>query len=239
MGKTTIAAEFARGAHEQGASVLFGHCQEETGAPYQPFRETLGHYVTHAPDAILTSHVKFSGPIVGLMVPALGARLGITPSSSTADPEAERYLLFAAVIDLLVRASEDQVLVVVLDDLQWADKPSLQLLRHVVTSIEPVRALIVVTYRNTDLSQSDPLVETLAALHREPGVTRIDLKGLDDEDVVEFSSAARAPSCARQSWASPRPSTGKPTGTPSSSPKSSIIWRTPVSSRSTTPTSDR
>ncbi len=186
LGKTTIAAEFARGAHEQGACVLFGHCQEETGAPYQPFRETLGHYVTHAPDTILTTHVEFAGPNLGLMVPALGSRLGFTPSSTTAEPEAERYLLFAAVIDLLVRASEDQVVVVVLDDLQWADKPSLQLLRHVVTSIEPVRALIVVTYRNTDLSQSDPLVETLAALHREPGVTRIDLKGLDDADVVAF-----------------------------------------------------
>jgi class 3 adenylate cyclase/tetratricopeptide (TPR) repeat protein len=186
LGKTTIAAEFARGAQKQGASVLLGHCQEETGAPYQPFRETLGHYVTYAPDTILTSHVEFSGPNLGLMVPALSSRLGITPSSTTADLEAERYLLFAAVIDLLVRASEDQVLVVVLDDLQWADKPSLQLLRHVVASIEPVRALIVGTYRNTDLSQSDPLVETLAALHREPGVTRIDLKGLDDEDVVEF-----------------------------------------------------
>ena len=49
LGKTTIASEFARSAHGQGATVLFGHCQEETGAPYQPFREALGHYVTHAP----------------------------------------------------------------------------------------------------------------------------------------------------------------------------------------------
>lgn len=186
MGKTTIASEFARQAHGQGASVLFGHCQEETGAPYQPFREALGHYVTHAPDAVLTNHVEFSGPNLGLMVPALGSRLGFVPSSTTTDPEAERYLVFSAVIDLLVRSSQTQALVMVLDDLQWADKPSLQLLRHVVASVEPVHALIVVTYRNTDLAQSDPLVETLAALRREPGVGRIDLKGLGDDDLVAF-----------------------------------------------------
>jgi len=186
MGKTTIASEFARGAHGQGASVLFGHCQEETGAPYQPFREAIGHYVTHAPDAVLTSHVEFSGLHLGLMIRALGSRLGFTPSSTTADPQAERYLVFAAAVDLLVRASEDQALVIVLDDLQWADKQSLQLLRHVVASIEPLRVLIVVTYRSTDLAQSDPLVETLAALRREPGVSRIDLKGLGDADLVTF-----------------------------------------------------
>ena len=120
------------------------------------------------------------------MIPALGSRLGFTPSSTTADPEAERYLLFAAVIDLLVRASEDQALVIVLDDLQWADKPSFQLLRHVVATIEPLHALIVVTYRNTDFAQSDSLVETLAALRREPGVSRIDLKGLGDAELVAF-----------------------------------------------------
>ena len=186
MGKTTIASEFARGAHGQGATVLFGHCQEETGAPYQPFREAIGHYVTHAPDAVLTRHVEFSGPHLGLMIRALGSRLGFTPSSTTADPEAERYLVFAAAVDLLMRASEDQALVIVLDDLQWADKQSLQLLRHVVASIEPLRVLIVVTYRSTDLAQSDPLVEILAALRREPGVSRIDLKGLGDADLVTF-----------------------------------------------------
>jgi class 3 adenylate cyclase/tetratricopeptide (TPR) repeat protein len=186
MGKSTMASEFARSAHGQGATVLFGHCQEETGAPYQPFREALGHYVNHAPDTVLTSHVELSGPNLGLMIPALGSRLGFTPSSTTADPEAERYLLFAAVIDLLARASEDQALVIVLDDLQWADKPSLQLLRHVVTTIESLHALIVVTYRDTDLAQSDSLVETMAALRREPGVSRIELKGLSDAELVAF-----------------------------------------------------
>ncbi len=186
VGKTTVASEFARSAHGQGATVLFGHCQEETGAPYQPFREALGHYVNHAPDTVLTSHVELSGPHLGLMIPALGSRLGFTPSSTTADPEAERYLLFAAVIDLLTRASQDQALVIVLDDLQWADKPSLQLLRHVVATIDPLHTLIVVTYRNADLAQSDSLVETMAALRREPGVSGIDLKGFSDAELVTF-----------------------------------------------------
>ena len=186
VGKTTIAAMLARNAHRQGACVLFGRCQEETGAPYQPFSEALGSYVTTAPDELLASHVDVYGPNLGLMIPALCSRLGIAQPSSSTDPEAERYLLFAVAVDLLVRASKTQTVVVVVDDLQWADKPSLQLLRHVVTSLEPLRLLIVVTCRNTELSQSDPLVDTLAGLRREPGIGRIDLKGLDDADVVTF-----------------------------------------------------
>ena len=186
MGKTTVVAEFARGAHGKGSCVLLGRCQEDTGAPYQAFREALGHYVTHAPDAVLSSHVELFGAALSRMAPALGRRLGIAGFSTPTDPEAERYLLFAAAVDLLVRASATQPLIIVLDDLQWADKPSLQLLRHVVASPEPMHLLLIGTYRNTELSKSDPLVEALAGWHREPGVCRIELKGLNDAEIVTF-----------------------------------------------------
>ena len=85
---------------------------------------------------------------------------------------------------------EQQPVVVVLDDLQWADKASLQLLRHVIAADQPMRLLVLGTYRDSELSRSHPLVETLAALHRQHGVARIELTGLDDTGVVSLMEAA-------------------------------------------------
>jgi class 3 adenylate cyclase len=190
VGKTTLAADVARTAFETGACVLLGRCEEEIGAPYQPLAEALNHYVSHGPEDLLRSHVRRWGPELNRMVPALGRRLGALPASKSTEADAERYLLFGAAVGLIAQVSATQPLVVVLDDLQWADKPSLQLLRHVVASVEPMRLLLVGTYRDNELSGSHPLVETLAGLRREPGVNRIELKGLDDTGVVAFLEAA-------------------------------------------------
>ena len=82
-------------------------------------------------------------------------------------------------------------MVLVLDDLHWADKPSLQLLRHVVANTSSARLLVLGTYRDGELSAAHPLTETLAGLHREPaGVSSIDLKGLDDTGVIAFMESA-------------------------------------------------
>ena len=80
-------------------------------------------------------------------------------------------------------------IVMMLDDLHWADRPTLQLLRH-IASHRPGRLLVLGTYRETDLSASHPLTETLAALTREPSVSRLSLSGLEDDEVVSFMEAA-------------------------------------------------
>ena len=77
-----------------------------------------------------------------------------------------------------------------LDDVQWADAASLQLLRHLVKETDPLQLLVVCTYRDAELSSSHPLLETLATLRREPRVHRIVLQGLDDLQVVQFMEAA-------------------------------------------------
>ena len=77
-----------------------------------------------------------------------------------------------------------------LDDLQWADKPSLHLLRRVVANTMTMRLLIVGTYRRSELSSRHPLTEALADMRREAGVSRIELSGLDDTGVLDFMEAA-------------------------------------------------
>ncbi len=190
IGKTTLAAQAAGLAAAAGSCVLLGRCEEDLGSPYQPFVEALHHYITHGPDEVLTSHIRSHGGELARIVPALGHRLAELPPPQTTDPDTERYLLFGSVVGLLSQVSTSQCLIVVLEDLQWADKPSLQLLRHVVTSTEPVRLLVIGTYRDSELSGGHPLTETLVALRREPGVSRIELRGLDDVGVVTFLEAS-------------------------------------------------
>ena len=191
QGKTTLAAEAARRAHAEGAIVLLGRCDEELGVPYAPFAEALNHYVSHAPEELLTAHVAAHGPELSRLSRALRSRVqGLAPPSEGADAETERYVLYAAVLGILAAACEERPVVLVLDDLQWADVASLQLLRHLVKEADPLQLLILGTYRDTELSPAHPLAETLGALRREPGVGRITLKGLDDDEVVQYLEAA-------------------------------------------------
>lgn len=190
IGKTTLAIEAARTAFEAGAVVLLGRCDEELGLPYGPFVEALSHYITHAPEDALRLLVDSLGAELVKLVPALRQRLNELPAPQSTDPDTERYLLFRAVEGLLDQIAEDAPLVVVVEDLQWADKPSLQLLRHVVANTSRQRLFIVGTYRHDELSGTHPLAEALAALGREPGVNRVGLSGLDDTEVVAFMEAA-------------------------------------------------
>ncbi len=190
IGKTTLASQVARAAFEAGAIVLLGQCDEDLGVPYGPFVEALSHYVTHAPEEALRGHVQSLGAELAKIVPALRLRLGELPEPQSADPDTERYLLYKAVVGLLGQVAGDEPLVLVLEDLQWADKPSLQLLRYVVANTTPLRLLIVGTYRHSELSSPHPLTEVLAALRRDSGVSRVGLSGLDDTGVLAFMEAS-------------------------------------------------
>ncbi|HTT86712.1 MAG TPA: AAA family ATPase [Acidimicrobiales bacterium] len=191
QGKTTLVSEVARRAHEIGMIVILGRCDEEVGAPFRPFTEALSHYTAHAEEALLRSHVAAHGGELARIVPALHQRLGELPPPQTTDADTERYVLYAAAVSFLEEASSDAPLVLVLDDLHWADKPSLQLLRHIVANTSSARLLVLCTYRDKELSAAHPLTEALAALHREPaGVSSLDLKGLDDTGVIAFMESA-------------------------------------------------
>jgi class 3 adenylate cyclase len=190
LGKTTLVAEVARVAFDTGACVLFGHCEEDLATPYQLFAEALGHYVTHAPEEQLLAHVEAHGSELSRLVPTLASRIRELPPSKATDSDTERFLLFAAVVGLLGIMSQEQPVVLVFDDLQWADKGSLLLLCHLVAAEQSMRVLILGTYRDSELSQTHPLNDTLAALHRVSRVNRMDLAGLDDSGVAALLEAA-------------------------------------------------
>jgi class 3 adenylate cyclase len=187
VGKTRLAAELARTVHEEGATVLAGRCDEDLGVPYQPFVEALRHFADHA-STPAERLGRYGGELVRL-VPELGERVPELPAPLRSDPDTERYRLFDAVAAWLAAASAEEPVLLVLDDLQWAAKPTLLLFRHVVR-VGGGRVLVLGTYRDTELTHDHPLVEVVADLRRQGGVERLSLSGLDDVGVAEIVEQA-------------------------------------------------
>ncbi|MCA1841759.1 MAG: AAA family ATPase, partial [Actinobacteria bacterium] len=189
IGKTRLAGELATRVHAAGAVVLAGRCDENLGVPYQPFVEALRHAVDHAPAEALAGSVgRYGGELVRL-VPEVADRIPDLAPPLRSDPETERYRLFDAVAAWLASMSADRPVLLLLDDLQWAARPTLMLLRHVARA-RSGRVLVLGIYRDTELTPDHPLVEVLADLHRQGGVDRLPLDGLDDEGVMALVEQA-------------------------------------------------
>ena len=154
-----------RQAYDEGAVVLYGRCDEDLGAPYQPFAEALRSLVP----CLGASQLRGLRGVEALLplVPGLTDVLPDLAAPTRADPDTERYALFDAVVALLGVASASAPVVLILDDLHWAAKPTLLLLRHLLRFGEHARVQIVGTYRSTDLDRTHPLAAMLADLHRD------------------------------------------------------------------------
>ncbi len=190
VGKTRLAAKLAGEVYEQGGVVLAGRCDEDLGVPYQPFVEALRHFVDEASTEELAGGLgRYGGELVRL-VPELAGQMPELPPPLKSDPETERYRLFDAVAAWLAAAAAYEPVLLVLDDLQWAAKPTLLLLRHVVRAPEATRLLVLGTYRDTELTHDHPLVEVVADFRRDAGVERISLSGLDDLGVAAIVEQA-------------------------------------------------
>jgi class 3 adenylate cyclase len=185
MGKTSLVAQAARAAHTEGTAVFFGHSDEDLGVAYQPWIEVLSAVVRDVdPDTLAGLRSTQRGALARL-VPDIGG-----DGDRVGDPDTERLLLLEGVVELLAAVSAREPVMVVLDDLHWADTASLQLLRHLIASTATTNVTIAITYRDTDLGRGDPLTQLLADLHREANVTRIALRGLEDTDLMELLAAA-------------------------------------------------
>lgn len=186
IGKTRLAAEFAAERAASGSPVLFGRCDEFMAVPYQPFIEMI-----HADVGDLTGEqlVRRLGPYpaeLTRLVPELAERLppGIAEPLSS-DPHTELYRTFDAVAGWLATASRAAPLTLVLDDLQWADRPSILLVRHLAHTPRPVRALVLATLRDREYSQSPVASDLLGGLVRQSEtLTNLPLTGLHDDEVA-------------------------------------------------------
>ncbi|HTA06393.1 MAG TPA: AAA family ATPase, partial [Solirubrobacteraceae bacterium] len=185
IGKTRLAREFARKAHERGATVLAGSSHEGTHVPYQPFVEALRHYIACCPPAELAVQVTPRRAQLAAIVPELeDSRSPYGPTGLGA--EQERFRLFEAVSSLLSDAAHLRPLVLFLDDLHWADQSSLLLLRHLARSAKGAPLMVLGTYRPVEVSDEHPLAEALAELRRSRALERLSLSGLGEAEVAEL-----------------------------------------------------
>ena len=173
IGKTTLIARVSELAHAQGSTVLYGRCDDELELPYQPWAQAL---------APLVDRALVSAELSEALAPLLGR--GGTRSGE--DGAAERSVLYQAVLEALTQASVEDPLVIVLDDLHWADAPSISLLRWVVSAQESIGVVFVAAFRGEETAPPDPLTNLLVRLHRESGVHRVELAGLDSAEVLQF-----------------------------------------------------
>jgi class 3 adenylate cyclase len=184
IGKTRLAAELARSAHEEGATVLWGRADESLEVPFQSFVEPLRHFVAHTTPEEVAALVGPRGPDLARLLPELADRLPELQVTSPGDGDADRLEMFEAVATLLNAASRSAPVLLVLDDLHWAPRGSLLLLRHLARDRRRAGLLIVATYRDTDVDDFPAMTELLAELHREPHVEHIQLDGLGAGDVA-------------------------------------------------------
>jgi DNA-binding CsgD family transcriptional regulator len=188
IGKTRTVREFVAHAGCRSALGLWGRCHESVGAaPYWLWVQIVRAYIRERDVAQLRAEMGSGAADIAAIVPEVRERLPDLPLPLRfEDPEQARLRLFDAVTTFLYQAAQHHPLVLVLDDLHWADKPSLLLLEFLVQDLRQSRLLVIGTYRDQELSRQHPLSETLAELTREQPLQRLVLYGLNPEEVERF-----------------------------------------------------
>ena len=189
IGKTTLVAAFAR-EHcvPSGWTVLYGRCDEFVREPFQPFRGILGRIVDDLAPEDLVAHAASCGRDLATLVPQLEQLVPTVGRDVANDPRTARHLLFEAVVDVVRRTSARAPLMIVFDDVHWAEPTGVQLLRHLVHHVAGAPVLVVVSYRDTSDAQEGHLRAAAADLSR-VGAVRIELGGLDQGELGDLVRA--------------------------------------------------
>jgi DNA-binding CsgD family transcriptional regulator len=192
IGKTSTARAFAAIASAQDAMVLWGRCFEEPGAPaYWPWIQILRQFAQRHDDDALCTLLGASAGYVAEICADLRDRLpGLATPQPLADAAQARFRMFDAVTSFWKRAAAVQSLVLVLEDLHWADVPSLRLLEFVAGEIGAARMLLVATFRDLHLPGEHPLLQLTNQLQRRSNLQRLPLIGLQIEHTARLIEAA-------------------------------------------------
>jgi len=192
IGKTRMALELAAHVNEHGGQTAWGRCHEDAGAPpYWPWTQILNAVMAREEDASLRSTLGVGAADIAAIAPDIAIRFpDIEVSTELRDPAETRFRLFGSFARFLTNVAESKPLILVLDDLHWADAPSLRLLEFLAEEMATSRLMILSTYREVELSRRHRLSDTLGALARVPHFQRLHLSGLTAEDVHHFVSVS-------------------------------------------------
>src|SRR5918995_2634319 len=196
IGKTRTAEELATYSRVSGARVYWGRCREDEGAPaYWPWVQAIRSYARDADPVALAWQLGAGADEVAQLIPEVAEKLDVEPAKGS-DSEEARFRLFDSVTSLLLATARDRPLVIVLDDLHWADEPSLLLLRFAAKEVGSSGLLILGTYRDVELGRHHPLARVLGDISGSEASARIPLRGLTVaavERYIEMTSGGPAP----------------------------------------------
>jgi tetratricopeptide (TPR) repeat protein len=187
IGKTRLAHEFSTYARLRDVQVLSGHCYEGGGAPpYWPWIQALRTYVDDREPAALRTEMGAGSADIARVIDAVRQRLPDVPMPPQLGPEQARFQFFDSLTTFLQHAAARQPIVLLLDDLHWADTPSLLLLQFLTRALDAMRVLVVGACREADVASQLSLAELLAELARQPLARRLALGALAEHEVGHF-----------------------------------------------------
>lgn len=190
VGKTRLAAETAAMAGARGVPVAWGRGWEDgTAPPFWPWNAAVRE-VLRAGDRDAILHA--AGADVAQVLPALREHLPELPAPRATESAHARFQSFDAVSRFLATLAAPAGLVVVLDDVHWADAASLKLLEYVAADLRHARLLLIATFRDTEVRAGHPFAGTLAGLAREPLTRRLTVGGFSPADCAEYVTVAGA-----------------------------------------------
>jgi class 3 adenylate cyclase len=180
VGKTRLCSELAQRALRDGGIVLYGRCDRIVALPYQPFVEAMQRYIRHAPSLELLPPEHAAE--LARLVPELQDQLPWLDAPAVADSDTQRYRLFESIAEWLMFVAHEDTVLLILDDVTWATRPTLAMLSHVAPRISQGPVLCVATYRPQEAS--DGLRDLLTAVHRRTPLESVALGGLPQRDVL-------------------------------------------------------
>ena len=194
IGKTRLAEELAAAAVQSGVGVHWGRCLDDDGRPaYWPWAQVVKSCVRAGEAAEIAASLAPDALPLAELVPDLRPHLrDVAASTGASDPETARFRLFQALTAAMRRVAAGRPMLVILDDLHWADLPSLRMLEFLVYELPDVPILIVGTLREIEVRRAPDVALVVDRLERHG--RRLALAGLATEEVLRFVEAAAAQS---------------------------------------------
>jgi DNA-binding CsgD family transcriptional regulator len=188
IGKSTLVESALGDARSGGALGLLGHCLADGsgGYPFAPFVEIFRTLILDTDPARIPALLGPARAEFGALLPELAGRIGATGGSSLRRGMASSVHLFELILGTVERLTRERLALFVLEDLQWADDSSRDLLGFLVRTVRESRVAVLATTRPEAMARAHPLRPFLAELERIDRVQRIDLAGLDRAEMREL-----------------------------------------------------
>jgi TolB-like protein/cytochrome c-type biogenesis protein CcmH/NrfG len=189
VGKTRLATAILENGRERGMLALTGHASEDASAPFVVTSEILEEVIRLQPAEAVRRMLGDDASEIARLLPELRRRFPDIPPLEELPPEQQQRVLFRAVLEFLRRVSTSSPIVMLLDDVHWADESSLLLLQHLAPRLAGMPILTVGTYRDAEEEMGEAFARTLAKLVRQRLVERLVIQCFDERAVGELLEA--------------------------------------------------